>query len=278
MIFTLILAQLLLCGVAVQGVDFTAAGGYFIKGTNNYVVNENQTLSLTVTYKVTTGDTKVKWYDGSVQQQSTSSSYKQQSSYMEQLGLLGKVRSETLVKKVDRFSDIRWELDNWDNNFRVIVLYPIAPQIELVDKTKVGKMNNGDYYIYEGQTFSLVCTGGGMENVTLKWLQDPGDVLRVKLNSEVSKNWRTERYLPMGSTTVSVSATYGMTSIGCRADSKFYEGPMFDSFNIINLPHPKISIDVDDSTCNQLTLTCSSDAVEDDEVDLLIVKLNIRLK
>ena len=39
---------------------------------------------------------------------------------------------------------------------------------------------------------------------------------------------------------------------------------------------PEIRIDVDDRTCGQLTLTCSTDAVEDDEVNLLIVifKLN----
>ena len=38
-----------------------------------------------------------------------------------------------------------------------------------------------------------------------------------------------------------------------------------------DLQPSEVRIDVDYSTCDQLTLTCSTDAVEDDEVNLLIV-------
>ena len=38
---------------------------------------------------------------------------------------------------------------------------------------------------------------------------------------------------------------------------------------------PEIRIDVDNSTCDRLTLTCSTDAVEDDEVNLLILILKL---
>ena len=91
--------------------------------------------------------------------------------------------------------------------------------------------------------------------VDYSWIVDGVTVMGAQLNTTAESLFRTAECLAS-------SPKFGSLR-------KVFSDPQIKNCPILQLP--EIRIDVDDSTCDQLTLTCSTGAVEDDEVNLLIV-------
>ena len=260
----LVIAQLLLLAAFATGQtaeqwNLEYRGGYYSDDTN-YMMVENQTMTAVLT-GIGSSATYVEWkVDGvPVEKVIITRTPLEDGNYLcvseariEAKRDAGKLTYDLKNPLVSKFS-IAPSAD-------VHVLYPVPPEISVIKGAENFKIfEDGTYEISENEQFTLRCTGGGSPQFQQEWVDSAGLLLESIESTQVGKlKLARLQNKAMAAQSVNVTATRGMTSLGCRLTEPIFSTSHTVWFNFTVTYTSIVELSVSNSNCEQVTFSCQS--------------------
>lgn len=175
------------------------------------------------------------------------------------------IRAKLLIEVTRWFKYIQWELVDHATRKRTkqrlnfVVLVPLETTITFNGSVE---HNGRVHLINETENFSLLCSGGGVDDFTITWLDASGLPLYSGPNVEIDdqENDLSDRCKPQGGKYLHVLAERGMKSFGCKVTSPSIQAPTVHWFRFQVQHPPNVTLVADTSVCDQVKFVCKTDA------------------